>query len=84
MSVPQLAKAFFHHIEGQIGPFDRPFQFRVFPFDTGGAVNLLTVGAGRGDSFVTYVTWDLFGTEQQKRGSLGRYELIAVCDDDNW
>src|SRR5688572_27429193 len=84
MSVPQLAKAFFRHIDKSIGPFDRPFQFQVFPFDAGGGLNLLTVGAGRGDQFVTYVTWDLLGNEEQKRGHLGRYELTAICDDGDW
>jgi hypothetical protein len=84
MSISQPAKAFFRHIDKNVGPFDRPFQFRVFPFDAGGALNFLTVGAGRGDPFVTFVTWDLLGNEDQKRGSIGRYELMAVSDDGNW
>jgi hypothetical protein len=84
MSLSLLAKEFFRVIDERVGPFDRPFQFRVFPFDAGGALNFLTVGVERGERFVTYVTWDLFGHEQQKRGSFGRYELLATCDDDQW
>lgn len=83
MNISELAKAFFKTIDERIGPFDRPFQYRPFPFDAGGALNLLTVGVGR-ESFVTYVSWDLFGHPEQKRGSLGRYELLAVCDDSQW
>jgi hypothetical protein len=84
MSVCLLSKEFFRVIDERLGSFDRPFQFRVFPFDAGGALNLLTVGAGRSEPFVTYVTWDLFGQAQQKRGSFGRYELLATCDDEQW
>ncbi len=84
MNLPKLSKKFFALLDDRIGPFDRPFQFRVFPFDAGGALNFLTVGVGRGDSFITYVSWDLFGHEQQKRGGLGRYELLVVDDDQKW
>ena len=84
MSVSQLAKSFFRHLDKNIGPFDRPFQFRVFPFEAGGALNFLTVGVGRGIPFVTYVTWDLLGNENQKRGSIGRYELMAISNDGDW
>ena len=84
MSISLLSKEFFRVIDERVGPFDRPFQFRVFPFDAGGALNFLTVGVGRGEPFVIYVTWDLFGHEEQKRGSFGRYELLAICDDEQW
>jgi hypothetical protein len=84
MRVTQLSKKFFHLIEQRVGPFDRPFQFRPFPFDAGGALNFLTVGVGRNEPFVTYVSWDLFGHEKQKRCSLGRYELLAGCDEEKW
>ncbi len=84
MSVSELAKEFFRILEERVGPFDRPFQFRVFPFDAGGSLNFLTVSAEEHKPFVTYVSWDLFSHEQQKRGSLGRYELLAVCDDEKW
>jgi hypothetical protein len=84
MSVSELSKKFLHVIEERVGPFDRPFQLRVFPFDAGGALNFLTVGTGRSDPFVTYVSWDLSGHEQQKHGSLGRYELLAICDAKEW
>jgi Suppressor of fused protein (SUFU) len=84
MNVSQLSKEFFRAIDETIGPFDRPFQFRVFPFNAGGDLNFLTVGVGRHEPFITYVSWDLFGHEQQKRGSFGRYELLATCDDEPW
>jgi len=83
MSVSELAKEFFRVIEGQFGPFDRPIQFRPFPFDAGGALNFLTVGAGQ-KTCVTYISWDLFGHPKQKRGSLGRYEVLALTDDEDW
>jgi hypothetical protein len=84
MSFSLLSKEFFRAIEEQVGAFDRPFHFRVFPFDAGGDLNFLTVGAGRSEPFVTYISWDLFGQEQQSRGDLGRYELLATCDDKQW
>ena len=84
MNVSSASKEFFRLIDEHVGPFDRPLQFYVFPFDAGGVVNLLTVGIGRSEPFITYVTWDLFGHDQQKRGSFGRYELLATCDLEQW
>jgi hypothetical protein len=83
MDISELGDAFFRVINERIGPFDRPMHFRVFPFDAGGSLNFLTVGRGR-ERFVTYVSWDLFGHAEQKRGSLGRYELLTVCDEEEW
>jgi hypothetical protein len=84
MSVSRLAKKFFRVLDEQIGPFDRPFQFRIIPFDSGGSLNFLSVTTKDGAPFVTYVSWDLFGHEKQKRGKFGRYELMATCDDGSW
>jgi len=82
MSISTVASGFLQIVEEHFGAIDRPIEFRVFPFDAGGAVNLLTIGRGR--PFVTYVSWDLLGQEHQQHGSLGRYELLAVCDDTEW
>jgi putative acetyltransferase len=82
MSVTTLSNEFLRIIEEHLGAFDRPIEFRVFPFDAGGALNFLTIG--RGKPFVTYVSWDLLGHEQQQRCSFGRYELLATCDDAEW
>ncbi len=79
----ELAESFFQALEERVGSFDRPINFHVYPFDAGGGINLLTVGAGR-QEFVTYLTWDQFGHQQQKRGSLGRFELCAVSADRDW
>jgi hypothetical protein len=84
MTVSKLAKKFFRCVDEQIGPFDRPFEFRPFPFDSGGALNFLKIAAKEGETFSTFVSWDLFGHEKQKRGKFGRYELLAVCNDENW
>ena len=83
MNVPKLAKAFLRVIEEQVGPFDRPIEHRVFPFDAGGALSFLTVGKGR-ERVVRFVSWDLFGHPEQKRGALGRYEFVTDCDDEEW
>jgi len=83
MNLQKLAKSFFEEIDNEIGPFDRPFRFRPFPFDSGGALNFMTVGAGR-EPLVTYVSWDLLGNEKQKRGKLGRFELLTICDNEDW
>ncbi len=83
MNLSDLTREFFGVVDQRIGPFDRPFQFRPFPFDAGGALNFLTIRE-HGDPFVTYLSWDLLGQPNQKRGSLGRYELLAVCDDEEW
>lgn len=50
----------------------------------GGALNFLTVGALRREEFFTYVSWDLFGHEEQKRRRIGRYELLVLCDEERW
>jgi hypothetical protein len=84
MSVSTLSKKFFQLIDEKIGPFDRPFQFRPFPFDAGGSLNFLKVSGKNNGGFATYVSWDLFGHEKQKHGKLGRYELLTDCDDENW
>lgn len=84
MSVSNLSKKFFRLVDEKIGPFDRPFQFRPFPFDAGGSLNFLEIAAKNGEAFTTFVSWDLFGHEKQKRGKLGRYELLTVCDDEKW
>lgn len=81
--LPDFAKLFFDSIDKEFGPFDRPFQFRPFPFETGGALNFLTIGAGK-EQIVTYVSWDLIGQAHKKLGNLGQYELLAVCDDEEW
>src|SRR4051794_22264043 len=83
MLIEKLAKTFFNILDDEIGPFDRPIQFRPFPFTAGGTLNFLTIGAGR-VVFVTYVSWDLFGHPEQKRGQLGRYEFLTVCDHEDW
>jgi hypothetical protein len=83
MNLTNLAKKFFKTIDQRIGPFDRPLNFRPFPFDAGGALNFLTIGAGKG-KIASYVSWDLFGNKMQKRGSLGRYELLVSCDCEQW
>jgi len=83
MNIPELAKTFFQSLDEEIGPFDRPLQFHPFPFDAGGSLNFLSIGAGK-RPFVTYVSWDLFGHPDQRRGDLGRYELITTCDSEDW
>jgi hypothetical protein len=83
MYLQHLAKEFFSTLDERIGPFDRPILFRPFPFDVGGSLNFLTVGAGR-EKVVTYVSWDLFGHNKLKQGKLGRYEFITHCDNEKW
>lgn len=83
MDISQLSKRFFEELDRRIGPFDRPIRFRVYPFESGGALNFLTIGAGR-EEFVTYVSWDLLGCQGQRRGNFGRYEIMAVCDSEDW
>lgn len=83
MSLSHLADAFFNRIDRDIGPFDRPIYFHPFPFNAGGNLNFLTVGR-ESRKFVTYVSWDLFGHPEQKHGSFGRYELLAICNNEDW
>jgi len=84
MSISNLSKKFFRLLDEKIGPFDRPFQLRPFPFDVGGSLNFLKISGKNGKGFTTFVSWDLFGHEKQKRGKFGRYELLTDCDDENW
>ena len=62
MSVSKLSKNFFQLIDERIGPFDRPFQFRPFPFDAGGSLNFLTIGAKNGEPFIA---WDILYDKNQ-------------------
>ena len=83
MELTSIAKKYFTAVDEWIGPFDRPFKFRPFSFDAGGALNFLTIRNPR-NNFVTYVSWDLFGHEQQKHGKLGHYEFLINCNEEKW
>ncbi|HON07758.1 MAG TPA: suppressor of fused domain protein [Verrucomicrobiota bacterium] len=82
MDIYELANAYGDLLEKQFGPFD-PLEFHVFPFDAGGSIDFLTIGKGR-ERFVTYITCGLFVHPELKRGKLGYYELMVICDSEDW
>lgn len=79
---------FYHHlfapVAAEYGPLDPQTRFHLIGFDAGGPVNYCTVGADRGEQFVTCVTCELAPRSEQQRNSSGGYELLMTCDDEKW
>lgn len=68
----------------EVGQLDRDTIVPIIGFDAGGPLSLCSVGRDMGDQFVTYITCELAVRPEQKPSSLGRYELLLTCDDENW
>jgi hypothetical protein len=74
----------FASVEEAIGPIDRDTIVAIVGFDLGGPLNFCTIGRAAGGPFVTYVSCELAVRDGQLPGELGRYELLASCDDEKW
>lgn len=68
----------------EVGPFDRDTIVPIVGFDAGGPLSLCSVGRDRGEPFVTYVTCELALKAEQRPSRQGRYELMLMCDDEDW
>jgi hypothetical protein len=84
MNYQEFYKKLFAPIEKKIGPIDRDTIVAIVGFDMGGPLNLCTVGRAHRRRFVTYVSCELAVREDQRAGSLGPFELMMTCNDENW
>jgi hypothetical protein len=67
-----------------IGPIDPLTICAIMGFEGGGPLSFCTIGAGRGEPFITYVSCELAVREEQVPSALGRYEFLCSCDDERW
>jgi hypothetical protein len=65
------------------GPVQRILS-AIVGFDSGGPVKTCILGAGPSEKMHAFVTCELAVRTDQKSGSLGRYELLTVCDSPEW
>jgi hypothetical protein len=84
MNYEAFYRSLFAPIEAILGPLDRNTVFHIVGFDCGGPINFCTIGADKGDRFVTYITCELAVRMEQKPSSFGRYEILVTSDDDKW
>jgi len=83
MDYKRFYKQLFQPIEERIGHVDEASIMALIGFDCGGPVTLCTVGRRR-EPFVTYVTCELAGRDEQQPAEFGRYEVMMTCDDEKW
>jgi hypothetical protein len=84
MDVQDFYQLLLAPVVSEFGPLDTRSLSAIVGFDVGGPINLLTVGRDRGDAFVTYITCELAGREDQLPSEAGRYDLLITCDDESW
>ncbi len=56
----------------------------IVGFDAGGPVATCVLSEAGQEGMTAYVTCELAAREGQKPGSMGRFELLVVCDDRQW
>jgi len=83
MDVHHFYDALFEPIAERMGPLDADTIVSIIGFDAGGPLNLCTVGHGK-RAFVTYVSCELAVRDDQRVGDGGPYELMVVCNDEEW
>jgi hypothetical protein len=76
----QLFKA----VEAECGPMDDGAMHAIIGFPLGGPLCFHTVGARSGGKFVTYVSCELATYSEQHPAGVGRFELMATCNDEKW
>ena len=79
----QFYDALFEPIAERMGSLDADTIVSIIGFDAGGPLNLCTVGYGK-QAFVTYVSCELALRDDQRIGDDGPYELMVVCNDEDW
>ncbi|OWK38026.1 suppressor of fused domain protein [Fimbriiglobus ruber] len=84
MDYKQFYSQLFAPLETEIGPIDPHTLFAIMGFDGGGPLNFDTIGAKQGRPFVTYVSCELAVRKEQRPSSVGRFELLCSCDDEQW
>jgi hypothetical protein len=81
-------EVFYNHlfapVASEYDALDPKTRFHIIGFDAGGPVNYRTVGADRREQFVTCVTCELAPRAEQQPNSVGTYELLMTCDDEQW
>ena len=67
------------------GPLNPDTLTSVIGFTAGGPVSLCTVRSTPSAKYTTYVTCELaVRADQRPSPSVGRYELLLTCDDEEW
>lgn len=74
----------FAPLETRYGPIDRDTICAIMGFDGGGPLSFCTIGAKRGEPFVTYISCELAVRDEQQPSEHGRYEFICSSDDEEW
>jgi hypothetical protein len=74
----------FAPLEAILGPVDPETIVAIIGFDVGGPLNFCTIGTHRHERFKTYVSCELAVRPEQLPSSIGRYELLVSCDDEQW
>lgn len=67
-----------------IGEFDDSTLSSVVGFDAGGPLSFRTITESNSNSTKTYVSCELAVRQKQLPSSNGRFELMAICDDEDW
>jgi len=73
----------FAPVEAQVSPIDANTLVAVIGFDCGGPLNFCTVGNGR-EKCVVYVSCELAVRDDQKFEETGPFEVMMVCDNEQW
>lgn len=84
MDYRRFYKQLFAPVESRLGPIDRDTICAIIGFDGGGPLSFCTIGAGREQRHITYVSCELAVRNEQKPSEHGRYEFICTCDNEEW
>jgi hypothetical protein len=84
MDYLRFYRQLFAPLESSLGLIDRDTIVALVGFDAGGPLNFSTIGSERGDRCITYVSCELAIREDQHPSEIGRFELLATCDDERW
>lgn len=81
-SYQRFYRRLFAPLEKQLGRLDRDTLVPLVGFEFGGPLSLCTIGGQ--NAFVNYVSCELAVREDQEKGECGSYELLIMCDNEQW
>ena len=83
MDAQALYRQLYAPLLAELGPLDAATPHALDPFDP---LEELTLSRfeRRHERFVTYISSGLALRPEQKRSTLGRFELLVTCDDEGW
>ena len=80
----EFYRELFAPLESSIGPINPAALMPIIGFDCGGPLSFCTIDSTGSDAVTTYVSCELAVRKEQKPCEVGRYELLATCDDEKW